>query len=133
MLYVMRESQLRQREPLEAAVILALSLGLAIGLRMWGFALLGTALTLSLLRDAYLLRRQVREGKIWICEGQVQAIGNGHITLRQGEETMTLRLTKLLRVERGDHCRLALQRGRRGYHLLGWQSRACHLRLVATA
>lgn len=133
MLYPMRESQLRQREPLEAAIILALSLGLAGGLRMWLLALLGAALALSLLRDAHLLRRQVREGKVWICEGRVQAISRERITLRQGGETMTLRLSKPLRIETGCWCRLALQQGKGGYHLLGMQTRACRLRLVTAA
>ena len=131
MLYAMRESQLRQWEPLKAAVSLALGLGLSIGLRRWGFALLGLALALSLLRDAWLLRRQVRAGRVWICEGRVQSVSRSHITLRQGGEQLSLQLTRPLRVEPGDHCRLALQRGRRGYVLLGLQHRACHLRLAA--
>ncbi len=131
MVYIMREPQLRQRESLEAAVILSLSSGLAIGLQTWGLSLLGLALALSLLRDAWLLRRRVRQGRIWICEGRVQALGRDHITLRQGGELMTLRLTKPLHVKPGDFCRLALQRGRHGYVLVGFQRRDCCIRPVA--
>ena len=62
MWYVMSEQELRQPEPLEAALVMALGWGLGLGMGLWGAAALATALALSLLRDARRMRRSVRAG-----------------------------------------------------------------------
>lgn len=131
MLYVMRETQLRQWELPEAAVILALSLVLAIGMGEWMLCLLGGALALSLLRDAYLLRRKVREGQVWICEGRVRDMDQRTVTLTQNGTSLTLRLSRPLRLKIGDQCSLALLYGKRGYELLGVRRQACSLQMIA--
>lgn len=130
MRYAMKEQELRQREPLWAALILALGWGLWLGLGLWALALLGTALALSLLRDAAMLRRSVRAGRVWIYEGHVQAQGQGYLTLRQSGQQVTLALSRPLPVQTGDRCRLVLEHNRRGWMLLALRRQRCALRLL---
>ena len=92
MWYVMSEQELRQPEPLEAALVMALGWGLGLGMGLWGAAVLATALSLSLLRDARRMRRSVRAGRVRIYTGLVRSVHGAELTLCQGGQQVTLRL-----------------------------------------
>ena len=130
MWYVMSEQELRQPEPLEAALVMALGWGLGLGMGLWGAAALALALALSLLRDARRMRRSVRAGRVRIYTGLVRSVRGTELTLCQGRQQVTLRLPQPPALQPGDRCRLALEMGRRGGTLLALRRQRCALRLV---